>query len=61
MANKGKKHKPMPEHMPLRHPHAAGIDVGAEAHWVGVPADRDAQPLQQLSAFPCALHRLADW
>ena len=43
------------------HPHAAGIDVGAEEPWVGVPADRDVQPLHKLRAFPCDLSRLADW
>ena len=61
MAKKGKKNTPSPENMPITHPHAAGIDVGAEEHWVCVPADRDVQPLQKLSAFPCALSRLADW
>jgi transposase len=61
MAKKGKKTKPMPENMLILHPHAAGIDVGAEEHWVCVPADRDAQPVQKLSAFTCDLHRLADW
>jgi transposase len=61
MAKKGKKNKPTPENLPILHPHAAGIDVGAEEHWVCVPADRDAQPIQTLSAFPCDLHRLADW
>ena len=61
MAKKGKKHTPSPENMPILHPHAAGIDVGAEEHWVCVPADRDAQPVQKLSAFTCDLHRLADW
>ena len=61
MAKKGKKHPSTPEHMPMLHPHAAGIDVGAEAHGVCVPADRDAQPVQTLSAFPCDLPRLADW
>ena len=61
MAKKGKKHTPTPENMPIIHPHAAGIDVGAEEHWVCVPADRDAQPIQKFSAFPCDLHRLADW
>lgn len=43
------------------HPHAAGIDGGAEAHWVWVPADRDVHPLQTLSAFPCDVSRLAAW
>src|SRR4029453_6716160 len=61
MAKKGKKNKPTPENLPIIHPHAAGIDVGAEEHWVCVPADRDAQPIQKLTAFTCALHRLADW
>jgi transposase len=61
MAKKGKKNNPTPENRPIIHPHAAGIDGGAEEHWVGVPADRDAPPVQQLSAFPCALPRLADW
>src|SRR6266700_5864010 len=61
MAHTGKKTKPTSEDMPLVHPHAAGIDVGAEEHWVCVPADRDSQPIQQFGAFTCALHRLADW
>jgi transposase len=61
MAKKGKKNTPTLETMPLIHPHAAGIDVGAEEHWVCVPADRDAQPVQTLSAFPCDVHRLAAW
>lgn len=61
MAKKGKKTKPMPDNMLIIHPHAAGIDVGAEEHWVCVPADRDAQPVQKFSAFTCDLHRLADW
>ena len=51
MAKKGKKNTPTLENMPLIHPHAAGIDVGAEEHWVCVPADRDAQPVQKFSAF----------
>jgi transposase len=61
MAHKGKKPKPTPEDMPLVHPHAAGIDVGAEEHWVCVPADRDGQPIQKFSAFTCDVYRLADW
>jgi ribosomal protein L39E len=61
MAKKGKQNQPTPAHMPIIHPHAAGSDVGAEEHWVGVPADRAAQPVQTCSAFPCDLHRLADW
>ena len=61
MAKKGKQTKPIPDNMLIIHPHAAGIDVGAEEHWVCVPAARDAQPVQKCSAFTCDLHRLADW
>jgi transposase len=43
------------------HLHAAGIDIGAEAHWVAVPEDRDPQPVQKFSSFTRDLERLADW
>jgi hypothetical protein len=52
MAQTGKQNQPVPEHMPLLHPHAASIDVGAEEHWGCVPADRDAQTVQKFSALP---------
>jgi len=41
--------------------HAAGIDVGAAAHFVAVPADRDEQPVRRFGAFTEDLHQLADW
>jgi transposase len=40
---------------------AAGIDVGATEHWVAVPADRDAQPVQRFGAFTADLYALAEW
>src|SRR5499427_5385156 len=40
---------------------AAGIDVGATEHWVAVPADRDAQPVQRFGAFTADLYVLAEW
>jgi transposase len=40
---------------------AAGIDVGASEHWVAVPADRDAQPVQRFGAFTADLYALAAW
>ena len=40
---------------------AAGIDVGASSHFVAVPADRSAQPVQEFAAFTADLYRLADW
>src|SRR4029453_3552946 len=43
------------------HLKAAGIDVGATEHWVAVPADRDAQPVQRFGAFTADLYALAAW
>ena len=42
-------------------PNAAGIDCGAERHYVAVPADRDATPVRSFQTFTGELHRLADW
>jgi transposase len=40
---------------------AAGIDVGADAHWVPGPCDRDEQPVQCFGAFTADLYTLAQW
>lgn len=40
---------------------AAGIDVGAESHWVAVPADRDERPVREFPAFTADLQALAAW
>ena len=42
-------------------PNAAGIDCGSEAHYVAVPADREAVPVRSFTTFTTDLHRLADW
>jgi len=42
-------------------PNAAGIDCGAEEHYVAVPADRDPAPVRAFKTFTAELHRLADW
>jgi transposase len=56
---------PKPRHSPAAlerlHPHAAGIDCGAAEHFVAVPPDRDATPVQSFPTFTGDLHRLADW
>jgi len=48
---------------PLRvcHPDAAGIDIGADEHWVAVPSERDEQPFRKFGSFTSDLGRLADW
>ena len=38
--------------LPVVHPNAAGIDVGAKEHVVAVPCDRDPQPVRTFQAFP---------
>ena len=42
-------------------PNAAGIDCGADTHYVAVPPDRDPMPVRAFQAFTADLHRLADW
>src|ERR671927_167058 len=40
---------------------AAGIDVGADCHWVAVPPDRAEQPVRRFGAFTADLYALAAW
>ena len=40
---------------------AAGIDVGAQQHWVAVPEDRAAESVQPFASHTGDLYRLADW
>src|SRR5215510_2152625 len=47
--------------LPVLHPDAAGIDVGASELFVAVPADRDPEPVRSFPTFTKDLHELADW
>jgi transposase len=58
MATKRKKRV---QDLPVLHPDAAGIDVGASEIFVAVPADRDAQPVRSFATFTRDLNSLADW
>ena len=40
---------------------AAGIDIGAESHWVSVPQDRDEQNVKEFRCYTPDLYALADW
>jgi transposase len=60
----------MPRHTPagpparalsVVHPRAAGIDVGANEHYVAVPADADPQPVRRFGGCTADLEALADW
>ena len=35
----------------LLNQHAAGIDIGAQRHYVAVPPDTDAHPVREFSVF----------
>lgn len=54
-----KKHKP--KSLRICNPDAAGIDIGANEHWVALPSDRDDQAVRSFRTFTSELHRLADW
>ena len=45
------------------HARAAGIDIGAEEHYVAVPPHLDTagRPVRSFQAFTADLNRLADW
>jgi hypothetical protein len=47
--------------MPLVHPNAAAIDVGATMHMAAVRADRIPEPVRSFGTFTADLHRLVDW
>jgi len=50
-----------PVTMPILHPHAAGIDIGATELYVCVPLDRDPQPIRRFGTFTEDLLAIADW
>jgi len=47
--------------MPMVHPNAAAIDVGATMHMAAVSADRTPEPVRSFGTFTTDLHRLVGW
>ena len=47
--------------MPMVHPNAAAIDVGATMHMAAVRADRAPDPVRSFGTFTADLHRLVYW
>lgn len=43
------------------HPNAAGIDIGADRHWVSVPPGRDQKCIRSFGCFTSELYALSDW
>jgi transposase len=44
--------------LPLINLNAAGIDIGADRHWVSVPVDRDQDPVRSFGCFTAELYAL---
>ncbi len=57
----GRKKAKHPSRLKQINRNAAGIDCGAEAHYVAVPPERDTEPVRSFKTFTADLHRLADW
>jgi len=51
----------LPPQLATANLHAAGIDSGAEAHFVAVPPSDDPQPVRSCGAYTADLEALADW
>ena len=47
--------------MPLVHPNAAAIDIGATMHMAAVSTDRTPEPVRSFGTFTTDLHRMVDW
>ncbi len=43
------------------HPHAAGIDIGNESHYVAVPPTSDSQPVHRFGCTTAELRAMAEW
>jgi transposase len=55
------KSKKRMEQMPVLHPDAAGVDIGASEIFVAVPPDRDTKPVRSFLTFTRDLNDLVDW
>jgi transposase len=61
MPGSKQKRRKSPGQLSTVYPLAAGIDVGATAHVVAVPRERDDRPVRTFQTFSADLHRLAQW
>ena len=53
--------KPTPQELVRLQPDAAGIDVGAQVHYVAVPEDRAPESVRHFGCYTQDLHELARW
>jgi transposase len=55
------KREPFPKHLEHINLWAAGIDVGANSHFVAVPEGCDEEPVREFKTFTADLYALANW
>lgn len=56
-----RRKKGLPKRLKQTNLNAAGIDIGAEEHYVAVPEDRDCQPVRKFGCLTPDLHKMAKW
>jgi hypothetical protein len=58
-----KRKVPLPPQLKRVNLNAAGIDIGSEEHWAGVPPgrDREGHDVRRFGAFTGDLRALVDW
>lgn len=62
MSNQKKpKRQELDGSLSLINPNAAGIDIGADRHWVSVPVGRDKENVRSFACFTADLYAMADW
>ena len=61
MARHQRKGNGLPAQLAAVNLHAAGIDIGAQEHWVAVSPDSDSQPVRRFGACTADLEALASW
>jgi transposase len=55
------KHRKPKNELPVLHPDAAGVDIGAEEIFVAIPADRDTLPVRSFPTFTSDLLEALTW
>jgi transposase len=53
--------KGLPKALEVVHPDAAGIDLGAQEHYVSVPEDRDQETIRRFGCYTAQLEAMARW
>jgi len=53
--------KPLPKHLEVLHPDAAGIDLGATHHYVSIPEQRGEETVRRFGCYTPQLEEMAQW